>query len=729
MARFSPGAILFGKYRVERLLGRGGFSEVYLVTHVRRRAPRALKVLTRGGRVTSGIWDNVARRFRLEAQLGTRFAQEPHIVRVYEFVRDREQGMLGLVMEYMPGGSLKDRIRRARRQGLPGLGIGDVVRTAYHVALGLAVLHHEGFVHRDVKPSNILYDTRDNAKIADLGVVQMQHGLTGRTQLGEAAPHHPGTRKYMSPEQEASRDYLPPASDIYSLGLTLFEALTFQNYKKLPPGARVSHFRADVPPWLDDLLAQMLDPDPRARPWDGAELARLLAPYVTSGMTQGPPPTETFSTWSDETLSEDDEATLEVTQPPPRRGRAQRPRHRARPSPQHDPFEPVPQYSGPEYPRSPQPTSARARWLWGSLALLFLCLSLMMVASVFWLAQGRAQRRATPKREATLAAQDVLGTLRAPTPTVAPRPTALPTATSSGAIRAVQLWNQMTMPDEVYSLTFSPDGALLAAGARDGTIQIWQVRDGTPVRTLRGHLWVVEGLAFSPDGTLLASGSRDKTVRIWRLSDGRLLRTLKGGGQSVWDVAFSPDGRFVAAGLWSGAVRLWRPTTGGLVTSLSAHKWGVRSVAFSPDGQYLASGAADRVIQVYRVKGWAQVLTLTGHRDDVDGLAFSPDGTLLASGSWDATVRVWRLTDGQGVYTFRDHEDRVLGVAFSPDGLYLASASKDGTVRIWRMTDGRLLYTLSGHTDWVTAVAFSPDGAVLASASKDGTVRLWNVVK
>ena len=281
MGRFRSGDLLFGKYRIQRLLARGGFAEVYLAEHLHLHAPRALKVLTRGGRVTSGVLHKAAQRFRLEAQLGARFAHEPHIVRVYDFEQDEPQGLLVLVMEYMPGGSLKDRLRQAREQGLPGLPVEEVVRTAYHVARGLAVLHRAELVHRDVKPSNILYDAEGQAKIADLGIVQMPHGLTRRSELGDTAPRHPGTPEYMSPEQEGTVAYLPPASDIYSLGVTLFEALTLRRYKHLKPGTRVRELRPEVPAWLDDLLARMLARDPEARPWDGEELAQILVPYMS----------------------------------------------------------------------------------------------------------------------------------------------------------------------------------------------------------------------------------------------------------------------------------------------------------------------------------------------------------------------------------------------------------------------------------------------------------------
>ncbi len=295
MINLSPGTVLFGKYRLERLLGRGGFAEVYLATHVHLNVPRALKVLTRGGKVTTRVLHSIVQRFQLEARLGAHFAQEPHIVRVYDFERDPERNLFVLVMEYMAGGTLEERIQQAKEAGAPGLPVDEVVRTAYHAALGLAALHREGLVHRDIKPSNILYDEKGNAKIADLGVVQMPHGLTRRTELGDTAPRHPGTPEYMSPEQVTTTAYLPPASDIYSLGATLFEALTLQKYKHLRPGTRVSQLRPDVPGWLDELIARMLAEDPRARPWDGMELAREIEAHMAPGAAP-PRPTDVYET-------------------------------------------------------------------------------------------------------------------------------------------------------------------------------------------------------------------------------------------------------------------------------------------------------------------------------------------------------------------------------------------------------------------------------------------------
>jgi WD40 repeat protein len=273
---------------------------------------------------------------------------------------------------------------------------------------------------------------------------------------------------------------------------------------------------------------------------------------------------------------------------------------------------------------------------------------------------------------------------------------------------------------EVRSVSFSPDGRLLASGSEDGTIKLWRVSDGSLVRTLTGHAREVDSVSFSPDGRLLASGSGDNTIKLWRVSDGVLVRTLH--PDSVYSVSFSPDGRLLASGGWQG-IKLWRVADGSLVRTLEGHTGWVRSVSFSPDGSLLASGSEDKTIKLWRVADGSLVRTLTGHTQYVDSVSFSPDGRLLASGSADYTIKLWRVSDGVLVRTL--HPNSVC-VSFSPDGRLLALGGWQG-IKLWRVADGSEVRTLTGHTDWVNSVSFSPDGRLLASGSGDSTIKLWRV--
>jgi WD40 repeat protein len=295
--------------------------------------------------------------------------------------------------------------------------------------------------------------------------------------------------------------------------------------------------------------------------------------------------------------------------------------------------------------------------------------------------------------------------------------------------------------DTVRSVTFSPNGQLLASGSSDHTVRLWNPATGERVgQPLMGHTNWVWSVAFSPDGKLLASGAGgngqqatdDYTVRLWNPATGQSVgKPLTGHTAWVWSVAFSPDGNLVASGSGDHTVRLWNPATGQSAGKpLTGHTAAVWSVAFSPEGNLLASGSGDNTVRLWNpVTGQSVGQPLTGHTDWVMSVAFSPDGKLLASGSADNTLRLWNPATGQSVgKPLTGHTDGILGVAFSPDGKLLASASEDDTVRLWNTATGESVGDpLTGHNAWVTSVAFSPDGALLASGGRDAAVRLWRV--
>ena len=749
MAQYRAGDILFDRYRIERPLGRGGFAEVYLAIHLHLKAPRALKVLLRGGGVTTRVLQQAAKRFRLEAQLGARFADVPYIVRVYDFERDARANLLVLVMEYLPGGSLKDHIRRAQTQGRKGLPVERVVRTAYHVALGLAALHREGLVHRDIKPSNILYDRKGLAKIADLGVVQMEHGVTRRSELGSIAPRHPGTPEYMSSEQESQVAYLRPASDIYSLGATLFRALTLQRYKHLPPGTRASRFRPDIPRWLDDLLLQMLSENPAERPWDGMTLARIVHDHVQgsrASKTAVVRPAAGAPSATDSWAKARTEQATRQTMPRGSRPRSQAETERPKPRPPH---------VAPASPRKPKRRVARL--VVGGVLLLWVAVAVMVGG---WFALGRTSKTDTASPAALQASPFAVTSAPTPSPTLTATREGTTTTTASPSrqqprgdlmgdpaarIRLLTRWEQRGTTDVVW----------LEQGQRLRVLTTLGAYDIDPQTGAQGAFYALPpGLdvaaALSPDGASVLGATEDGDVVLWRISEGQIipLRDVP-ARYSPWRAAFSADGRVVGMGqyctdfdrnqrcLQAVRIGLWDAASGARLHTLDGHADDVWSLAFSPDGSVLASASWDETVRLWRVSDGELLHTLRGHADWVRGVAFSPDGDLLASSScarrdprktWRCTqgeIRLWQVEDGAPLRIMEAHENWVMQVAFSPDGDLLASGSNDDTVQVWRVSDGAWLHTLDGHTNDIWEVAFSPDGAWLVSGGYDGVVRVW----
>ncbi len=236
----------------------------------------------------------------------------------------------------------------------------------------------------------------------------------------------------------------------------------------------------------------------------------------------------------------------------------------------------------------------------------------------------------------------------------------------------------------VKSVVYSPDGRYLASGSRDTTIKIWEVATGKQLRTLTGY-YPVNSVVYSPDGRYLAGGSWNDTIKIWEVATGKELRNLTGYYLPVNSVVYSPDGRYLASGSRDKTIKIWEVATGKQLRTLTGHSDWVLSVAYSPDGRYLASGSYDNTIKIWEVATGKELRTLTGHSSGVHSVVYSPDGRYLASGGDDKTIKIWEVATGKELRTLTGHSSWVSSVVYSPDGRYLASGSGDKTIKIWRV--------------------------------------------
>jgi WD40 repeat protein len=271
-------------------------------------------------------------------------------------------------------------------------------------------------------------------------------------------------------------------------------------------------------------------------------------------------------------------------------------------------------------------------------------------------------------------------------------------------------------------LAFSPDGALLAAGA-----VLVDVPNGRVLRVFRGQLSPATGTAFSRDGALLATGSFDGSIRVWGVADGtaRAVITLD-TDDFASDVAFSPDGAMLGATCDdSRTVRLWDPRTGRAIATFDIGA-DATCVDFAPDGRLLAVGSWSDSVDLWDVAAGIVTGALEGHESAVQDVAFSPDGRLLATACLDGKTRIWDVAGGTVRATLTVDDKGITAVAFAPDGGLLATASEDdGTVRVWDTGSWALLRALAHPGDELSDVAFSPDGSRIAAKSRDA-VLLWD---
>ncbi len=269
-----------GRYEIKRELGRGGMSTVVHAYDPRFKRDVAIKILPR-----EFLHDPLFRaRFEREAETIAAL-EHPAIVPVYDFGEDT--GQLFLVMRYMGGGSLADRIEKGP------LSLSKTVTILERLAPALDKAHSLGVVHRDLKSANILFDEDENSFLSDFGIAKLTETSFGLTGTGSMI----GTPAYMSPEQARGDPAVDGRSDIYSLGVILFEMLTGE----LPfeadtpmgiaikhitdPVPRVLHFQPDLPPRCEAVILRAMNKEPASRYPTCEEMVHDLTMAVTGELS------------------------------------------------------------------------------------------------------------------------------------------------------------------------------------------------------------------------------------------------------------------------------------------------------------------------------------------------------------------------------------------------------------------------------------------------------------
>jgi WD40 repeat protein/serine/threonine protein kinase len=635
-------------------------------------------------------------------------------------------------------------------------------RAAVHLGVqaaeALEHAHQLGVIHRDIKPANLLVDASGRLWVTDFGLARLGSD-PGLTMTGDLL----GTIRYMSPEQAlAKRVVVDARTDIYSLGVTLYEVLTLE--RAYPGQSR------------EEVLRQIAFEEPRPPRHLNKAVPAELETIVLKAMAKNPE--ERYATAQE--LADDLRRYLE---------------------------------DKPIQARRPSLRQRVVKWarrhkavVRATLVVLALALVALVVSTaLIWeknreLNQSfeRERRNAYYQRIALAEREWSANNLSRMEELLAQCPEDL-RGWEWHYLKRMRCKGLAPLRHDaaVLSAAVSSNGELIASGSQDGIIKLWHARTGQELRCFRAHKGHVYGLAFSPDSQRLASGAwgPEPTVKVWDVTALRRKKevppifTLKGhtggpSGKGIWSVAFSPDGQRLAsaggAGREFAEVILWDATAGQRLFSLEGHKDTVRSVAFSPDGKWLATGSLDQTVKIWDLQTRQETRTFTGHPTAVNCVAFSPDGCLLASasgvffnevagavkvwdwrtgraqltlggqvggfwsvawspdgrrlvtGGMDTVIKVWDARTGQEALSLRDHHDWIPALAFSPDSHRLISASTDRTVRIWDGTPWQgeetcqEVLTLRGHTSSVNVVAFSPDGRWLASTARDGTIKLWD---
>jgi serine/threonine protein kinase len=776
---------VIGGYTIKRLLGSGGMGAVYLAEDPAIGQQVAIKILRSEGSDLSDP-QQALERFKQEAR-ALASLDHLHILPLYRY--GEEETPAGrrayMVMQYRPEGSLWDWLRRragmasqdslqqapALPAGLPTiwpLSLSEAEDYLRQAASALQYAHEHGIIHRDIKPANFLLRIEAGPRVH---LLLSDFGLARLFASGSATGQIFGTPLYMAPEQFDGE--ARPESDQYALAIMIYLLLTgrtpfegdplqlmHQHLSKEPPPIRT--FNPALPEALEAVFARALAKAPEQRfPSVSAFAAAFDQAVRSSAFTPGSrlrlPAQEASGAASEPTVA------MSATSLPTTPGPAE-PTRPATPDIDHLRLP----RSGLRIPSSHSGSMTAQRQL--------------QQADAAPTAPGLPPLPTTPQPPMAIG---IPGPTRQeswqspPTPFIAPPtaalpPDAVPPAIPGGLALPSAPGAPGNRPAQKISrrrvLALAAAGVLVAGVAAGGAGLYFYLSNRQPAQALavlRGHQDSVTSLTWSPDGRLLASGSLDQTARLWSIgSKDTLILSYSRQATPILSIAWSEDGTLLASGGENHSVTVWTPdgtvrqTFSDLGAPVSALTWTrqrdlllagtlgngahalllngqashsllkvrIRAFALSPAGDRLAVALESGIVSIINLATRRIQQSYHRHRGAALAVAWSPDGRLLASGGADHQVVVWESSSGL-VQQRLNHPASVNGLAWDPGtAARLATACSDERVRVWTLgSHGAPAWATvySGHQGSVTAVAWGRAG--LASASTDHTIILWRL--
>lgn len=712
-----PVGYQLGEYTIKSVLGIGGFGITYLAQDTHLGSLVAVKeyypqdFAERGENSTihprpsaddsdaeTYLWG--LQEFLKEAQALAKFKHN-YIVRVLRYLE--ANGTAYMMMEYEEGESLSSYVKQ--HGGF--LSEPDVLRVFLPILTGLQAVHDAGLLHLDIKPDNIYLRRSGQPMLIDFGSAR-QRQRHGKAETGRIAL----TRGYSALEQYPGYGTMGPATDVYSIGATLYRCITGRE----PVDSLERHKTLGV---------NRVDPMQAATRFDRP----LYAPHIRQVVDMAlslPPVDRPASALALQNGLMGKEAKEEKVVPFASMGKGSG-------------------FIGVSDAVAPPPRKSRPRGFLESTFLFLLAISAMGIAAVkIMIDTGRltetelyAYIDRIPElpydagREIKRLIDAQLGhtpVVIAPADQAKPRYLAKPKPQPEKPIpefntsKSIALTLAAHAP--VATLEFVHDNTALAVAYEDGVVNLWNVETGALISTLTSGKESL-GVMAASNGRWLAFAVDPNAVQVWDAKENAATTKLVGHAAPVMRLAFSADGKLLVSVDRNSEIILWDVAESKKTFDLSRPKHEILALAISPDGRVLAGADIEGGIQYWDLVRGKELAYVPAMNVPVSAIAYSPDGKWLVSAGQNHNLKLWGAGLGRDDRVLKGAPDEVNAVRFTPDSKWLLLGGSNQSVEIWDVEQGQIAHRLSGHDNKVLALAISSDGALLATSGEGGKILVW----